>query len=127
MKIKDIELNDLQSKCVDLLAKTYVELGQKSDSDTMITFAQILADDLKSDFETLDFIDIIQSFKIGVRTSDDYHLNVKTYYKWIRSHRQVLWDNEDLSDQQKDKRLKYRSKKGTGLKKLNINKNILSL
>ena len=127
MKIKDIELNDLQSKCVDLLAKTYVELGQKSDSDTMITFAQILADDLKSDFETLDFIDIIQAFKIGVRTSDDYHLNVKTYYKWIRSHRQVLWDNEDLSDQQKDKRLKYRSKKGTGLKKLNINKNILSL
>jgi len=127
MKIKDIELNDLQSKCVDLLAKTYVELGQKSDSDTMITFAQILADDLKSDFETLDFIDIIQAFKIGVRSSDDYHLNVKTYYKWIRSHRQVLWDNEDLSDQQKDKRLKYRSKKGTGLKKLNINKNILSL
>ena len=105
-----MEMKDLQSKCVDLLAKTYLELGQKSDAETMITFAQILAEDLKDYFETLEFEDVIQSFKLGVRFSDDFHLNVKTYSKWIKAHRQIIWNNEGQSVQRMDKRLHYKIK-----------------
>ena len=52
-------------------------------------------------------------------------MTVKTYYHWIKSHRQIIWDNESKEPERKDKRLKYRSRNGTGLKKLNINKNRL--
>jgi hypothetical protein len=125
-KIKEIKTNDLQSMCVDLLAKTYLELGQKSDAETMITFAKILSEDLQDDFKNLTFEDIIQSFKQGVRTSDEFHLNVKTYYKWIKTHRQIIWNNTDKTPERMDKRLKYRSRNGTGLKKISINKTLLS-
>jgi len=126
MKIKEINIQELQSKCVDLLAKTYLELGQKSDAETMITFAQILSEDLQENFQNLTFEDIIQAFKQGVRNTDDFHLNVKTYFKWIKAHRQIIWDNMDQTPERMDKRLKYRSRNGTGLKKLSINKNLIS-
>ena len=126
MKIKEINIQELQSKCVDLLAKTYLELGQKSDAETMITFAQILSEDLQENFQNLTFEDIIQAFKQGVRNTDDFHLNVKTYFRWIKAHRQIIWDNTDKPPERMDKRLKYRSRNGTGLKKLSINKTLLS-
>jgi hypothetical protein len=124
-KIKEIKTSDLQSMCVDLLAKTYLELGQKSDAETMITFAQILSEDLQESFQNLTFEDITQSFKQGVRNTDDFHLNVKTYFKWIKTHRQIIWDNSDKTPERMDKRLKYRSRNGTGLKKLSINKKLI--
>lgn len=110
MKIKEIEKTELQSKCVDLLAKTYLELGQKSNAETMITFAQILSEDLIDYFGTLEFEDIIQAFKQGVRNSDDFHFNVKTYFKWIKAHRQIIWNNVGQSVQSLDKRLHYKIK-----------------
>lgn len=126
MKIKQFETTDLQLKCVDLLAKTYLELGQKSDAETMITFSNILCEDLQENFQDLTIQDIQQAFKQGVRNTDDFHLNVKTYFKWIKAHRQVIWNNEDKTPDQRDKRLKYRSRNGTGMKKISINKTLLS-
>lgn len=125
-KIKEIKTNDLQSMCVDLLAKTYLELGQKSDAETMITFAKILSEDLQESFQNLTFEDITQSFRQGVRNTDDFHLNVKTYFKWIKSHRQIIWNNTGVDPIRQDKRIKYRSRQGTGMKKLSINKTLLS-
>tara|TARA_R100001530_G_scaffold99380_1_gene69072 strand:- start:2743 stop:3123 length:381 start_codon:yes stop_codon:yes gene_type:complete len=126
MQIKEYQTKDLQLKCVDLLAKTYLELGQKSDSETMITLSQIFADDLQTDFQDLTMDDIIHAFKQGVRNTDDFHLTVKTYYKWIKAHRQIIWNNIETSADQMDKRLKYRSRNGTGLKKISINKTLIS-
>lgn len=126
MKIKEYQTKDLQLKCVDLLAKTYLELGQKSDSESMITLSQIFCDDLQTDFQDLTMDDIIHAFKQGVRNTDDFHLTVKTYYKWIKTHRQIIWNNIEISPDQMDKRLKYRSRNGTGLKKISINKTLLS-
>ena len=54
-QIKDIKMNDLQSLCVDLLAKSFLELRQKTKSEELIAYAQILSDDLKQDFEKLTF------------------------------------------------------------------------
>ena len=110
MEIKQMEMKDLQSKCVDLIAKSHLELRQKTDAETMVAFAQILAEDLKDYFETLEFEDIVQAFKQGVRNTDDFLLNVKTYTKWIKAHRQIIWNNEGQSVQRMDKRLHYKIK-----------------
>ena len=125
-QIKDIKMNDLQSLCVDLFAKSFLELRQKTKSEELIAYAQILSDDLKQDFEKLTFEDIVKAFREGVRNTDDFLISVKTYYKWIKAHRQIIWDNVDKPIHQIDKRLKYRTRKGTGIKKISINKNLIS-
>ena len=116
MKIKHLETNDLKLKCLDLVTKTFVELGQVKDDKTLAILAQTLSNDLLEDFSTLTFEDIVQSFRNGVRHTDAFVLNVQTYYKWIKAHRALIWNNE--GKEYKDKRLKYRSRTGTGLNKI---------
>jgi|TARA_R110000787_G_scaffold87489_4_gene186396 hypothetical protein len=125
IKIKDIEIEKVREFAVDLLSKSYMELGQRPNEEDIVMFAVILAEDLKEDFPNLELEDIRQSFRQGIRNSEKFHMTVKTYYHWIKSHRQIIWDNESKEPERKDKRLKYRSRNGTGLKKLNINKNRL--
>ena len=117
--IKQEDKKELTLKCVDLISKTFVELGQSKSAEEIALLAQSLRDDLIMDFPNLSFIDIENSFRGGVRNTDLFALNVKTYYKWIKSHRQLIWDNETKDEQQRDKRLAYRSREGTGMKSIN--------
>lgn len=119
--IKNIAIEDLRSEAVDIMNKAYLELGQNPSEDTIVSFAYILADDLKRDFHNMELQDIWEAFRNGVRETTEYHITVKTYYKWIKSHRQIIWDNETVEEHLQDKRLQYRSRKGTGMKRLNIN------
>ena len=114
MEIKNIELKKLRESCVDLMSQSYMELGQRPNTEDVVSFALILAADLKLDFPNLSFEDIKQSFRQGIRNGNEFHLNVQNYYKWIKEHRQIIWDNESKEPQQKDKRLNYRSRKGVG-------------
>jgi hypothetical protein len=114
--IKDIDIKDLELYCVDLVSKTLVELGQVKDEKHIVVLAKSLAYDLKEDFSKLYFEDIQQAFRQGVRTTEVFVLNVQTYYKWIKEHRALIWNNE--GKQCIDKRLKYRSRTGTGLSKI---------
>tara|TARA_R110002050_G_scaffold230091_1_gene365624 strand:+ start:2242 stop:2622 length:381 start_codon:yes stop_codon:yes gene_type:complete len=118
MVIKEIETSQLKLKCLDLITKTFVELGQVKDDKTLAILAQTLASDLLEDFPNLTFEDIQASFRQGVRNSKEFHLTVKTYYKWIKAHRQLIWNNASIEPERQDKRLKYRSRKGTGLKSI---------
>ena len=121
MKIKEYKLQDLQLKCVELISLTLVELGQVKDDKTLAILAQTLSTDLLEDFPNLTFEDIQQSFRNGVRHTETFVLNVQTYYKWIKAHRALIWNNE--GKEHTDKRLRYRSRKGTGLKSItNIKK-----
>ena len=122
MKINKIDQKELTLKCVDLLAKTYLELGQRPDEETISTMATILAEDLQKDFNKLEIQDIYESFRIGIRETDFFHITVKTYYKWIKAHQQIIWNNETIPEQHQDKRLQYRSRNGTGMKRIDINK-----
>ena len=63
MKIKNLETNDLKLKCLDLITKTFVELGQVKDDKTLAILAQTLSNDLLEDFSNLTFEDIVQSFR----------------------------------------------------------------
>jgi len=116
--IKDIDIKDLELHCVDLVSKTLVELGQVKDEKHIVVLAKSLAYDLKEDFSKLYFEDIQQAFRQGVRTTEVFVLNVQTYYKWIKSHRQLIWNESDKDSQRQDKRLRYRSRTGTGLSKI---------
>tara|TARA_R100001509_G_C4857401_1_gene212200 strand:- start:910 stop:1290 length:381 start_codon:yes stop_codon:yes gene_type:complete len=114
-KIKEIEIKELKLLCVDLISKTLVELGQNKTDKEIVVLATSLAEDLKEDFYKLYFIDIQKSFREGVRRTELFSLNVKTYYTWIRTHRNLIWANESKESTQIDKRLKYRSRNNTGM------------
>ena len=118
MKIKEIQIEELRTKCVDLLSKTFLQLRQNPTEDDIVMLAVILAEDLKEDFDKLEFQDIEQAFRLGIRNTDDFVVGVKTWYRWIKRHRQVIWDNVDKEPHRMDKRLRYRSKQGTGIKKI---------
>ncbi len=115
MKIKEYEIQELTLKCVELVSKTLVELGQVKDEKHIVILSQSLANDLKEDFKNLYFEDVQQAFRQGVRNTDKFVLNVQTYYLWIKAHRQLIWNEADKEPQRQDKRLKYRSRTGTGL------------
>lgn len=126
MIIKNLIIQDLRSESFKILKKAYFELGQSPDTETIVSMSLILADDLKRDFNKLTIEDIIESFRNGVR-GDEFHLNVKTYYKWINKQKSIIWANETIDENYKDKRLKYRSPNNTGLKAINTTINKLNL
>ena len=119
MKIKEIETSQLKLKCLDLITKTFVELGQVKDDKTLAILAQTLASDLLEDFPNLTFEDIQQAFRQGIRNTDRFVLNVQTYYLWIKAHRQLIWNESSKEPERQDKRLRYRSRKNTGLNNIN--------
>ena len=106
--IKNIPIEDLRLKCVDLLSKTFLQLRQNPTEDDIVSLAVILAEDLKEDFDKLHWIDIQKAFRQGIRNTDEFVVGVKTWYKWIKAHRQLIWSNEDKEIQYVDKRLQYR-------------------
>jgi hypothetical protein len=118
--IKNIAIEDLRSEAVDIMNKTYLELGQNPTEETIVSFSYILAEDLSRDFYNMEMRSIWEAFRIGVRQSEVFHLQVKTYYKWITDHRQIIWDNETIEPNMQDKRLNYRTRQGTGMKRINI-------
>lgn len=116
--IKSEDRKELTLKCVDLISKTLVELGQAKSEQEIVILARSLSDDLFRDFDNITFTDVENAFREGVRNTDLFALNVKTYYKWIASHRQLIWDNETIDEDQRDRRLSYRSRAGTGMKSI---------
>ena len=123
--IKDIDIKELELMCVDLISKTLVELGQIKDEKHIVILARSLAYDVKEDFKNLTFEDIVQAFRQGVRNTDSFVLNVQNYYKWIKDHRQLIWNESSKEPERQDKRLVYRSRKGTGLNKIENKINLI--
>ena len=125
MKIKEINIQELTIDCNNLLFKTLIELGQSKGEQWLLAMSNSLANDLKQDFENLTMEDIAHAFRNGVRNTNDvrFVLNVQTYYIWIKKHRQLIWNESSKEPERQDKRLQYRSRKGTGLKSItNIKK-----
>tara|TARA_R110002020_G_scaffold11269_5_gene42520 strand:+ start:3075 stop:3464 length:390 start_codon:yes stop_codon:yes gene_type:complete len=119
-KIKDIEDKELVIMCNELIFKTVLECNQSKDEKWLLARSVGLANDLKIDFDTLTFQDITQSFREGVRKTENTNTNivlsVNTFYRWIKAHRQLIWDNTAVDTHRQDKRLRYRS--GTGMKQI---------
>lgn len=93
--LKQENLKELSEKLLDLLAKTSVEIGHKTDAKTLATLSKIFATDLITEnrFNRLTFNQIEDAFRIGVRFGkDEPFLNIRTFYKWVYSHKKTIDD-----------------------------------
>ena len=91
--LKQENLKELSQKVLDLLATTAVEIGHKTDPQTLATLSKIFATDLITEkrFNRLTFNQIQDAFRIGVRFGkDEPFLNIRTFYKWVYSHKKTI-------------------------------------
>jgi len=105
-QIKTMTKEELLMGSVDLISKTYIELGQSNvEEDTIMILSQSLADDLAKTYKNFYFEDAQNAFNLGVRTpinGDFIHLNVPTYMKWLRKHKDLIWDARSKVDMGQD-------------------------
>tara|TARA_R110002050_G_scaffold72871_3_gene156899 strand:- start:491 stop:859 length:369 start_codon:yes stop_codon:yes gene_type:complete len=83
--LKQENLQELTEKVLDLVAKVAVEIGHKSDSQTMASLSKIFAQDLIQEkrFGNMTFNQVVDAFHQGVRFGkDEPFLNIRTFYKW---------------------------------------------
>ena len=95
--LKNENHKDLTNKVLDLIAKTSVEIGHKIDRDTLASLSKIFASDLIQEkrFGNMTFNQIDDAFRLGVRFGkDEPFLNIRTFYKWVYHHKQVVNDAE---------------------------------
>ena len=93
--LQEENFEELKVKVLDLIAKTSVELGHRSDAKTMSALSKIFAEDLQKEnrFKRMSFNMIIDSFHIGVRYADfDPYLNIRTFFRFIISHKKTIND-----------------------------------
>jgi len=91
--LKNENLKHLSEKVLDLIAKTSVEIGHKTDAQTMASLSKIFASDLINEkrFGNMTFNQIQDAFHQGVRFGkDEPFLNIRTFYKWVYAHKKVI-------------------------------------
>ena len=91
--LKEENLKELTEKVLDLVAKTSVEIGHKTDPQTMASLSKIFAQDLikENRFKNLTFNQVEDAFHQGVRFGkDEPFLNIRTFYKWTYAHKKVI-------------------------------------
>ena len=91
--LRDENIIQLTEKVYDLIARTSIEIGHKTDGKTMASLAKIFASDLQKEtrFGLMTFNQVQDAFHIGVRFGkDEPFLNIRTFYKWTYAHKQVV-------------------------------------
>ena len=86
-------VKDLTEKVYELVAKTSIELGHRTDGKTMAALSKIFAEDLirEKRFKRLTFNQIQEAFYQGVRFGNfDPFSNIRTFYKWIITHKKTI-------------------------------------
>jgi hypothetical protein len=94
--LKQESLKELTNKVLDLIAKTGVEIGHKTDSETLANLSKIFAEDLirEKRFGNMTFNQVQDAFRLGIRFGkDEPFLNIRTFYKWVYSHKKERIDN----------------------------------
>ena len=91
--LKQENLQDLTEKVYDLIAKTSIEIGHKTDGKSMASLSKIFASDLIKEkrFGNMTFNQIEDAFHQGVRFGkDEPFLNIRTFYKWCYAHKKLI-------------------------------------
>ena len=91
--LKQENLKELTEKVLDLVAKTSVEIGHKTDRQTMASLSKIFAADLIQEkrFGNMTFNQVQDAFRLGVRFGkDEPFLNIRTFYKWTYAQKKVI-------------------------------------
>ena len=91
--LKNENLKDLTVKVLDLVARTGVEIGHKTDRETLANLSKVFAQDLIQEkrFGNMTFNQIEDAFRLGVRFGkDEPFLNIRTFYRWAYAHKKVI-------------------------------------
>ena len=91
--LKNENLKDLTVKVLDLVARTGVEIGHKTDRETLANLSKIFATDLIQEkrFGKMSFNQVEDAFRLGVRFGkDEPFLNIRTFYRWVYAHKKVI-------------------------------------
>ncbi len=91
--LKQENLKELTEKVLDLVAKTAVEIGHKTDPQTMASLSKIFAEDLIQEkrFGNMTFNQVQDAFRQGVRFGkDEPFLNIRTFYKWVYTQKKLV-------------------------------------
>ena len=91
--LKQENLKELTLKVLDLVAKTGVEIGHKTDRETLANLSKIFAEDLirENRFGNMTFNQVVDAFHQGVRFGkEEPFLNIRTFYKWVYAHKKVI-------------------------------------
>jgi len=108
--LKQENLKSLTEKVLDLIAKTSVEIGHRTDSKTLVTLSKIFASDLIQEkrFGNMTFNQIQDAFRLGVRFGkDEPFLNIRTFYKWVYAHKKIIDDATYQVETLKQKNVPY--------------------
>ena len=104
------DLKELTEKVLDLLGKTSVEIGHKTDPKTLASLSKIFATDLIRErrFGKMTFNQIVDAFHIGVRFGkDEPFLNIRTFYKFVYTHKKTIDDATYQTETLKIKNVPY--------------------
>ena len=86
IQLKNEKTYLLMKKCYELISKTSIELGLKTEGKNISGLSTIFAEDLIKEkrFCKMTFNQIQDAFHLGVRFGkDEPFLNIRTFYKWI--------------------------------------------
>ena len=104
--IKTMTRGQLVIGSIDILSKTYIELGQHNvEEETLEVLSESLTDDLIRIYQNFYFEDAVKAFSLGVRSEfngDFIHLNVPTYMRWLRAYIDIIWDARSQVDKGAD-------------------------
>tara|TARA_Y100000310_G_scaffold320685_1_gene377379 strand:+ start:1956 stop:2315 length:360 start_codon:yes stop_codon:yes gene_type:complete len=89
--IKEINREELEKKCLLLIGKTFVDLGQTKPANEKIVLAEGLRKILITKFPKLSWQAVEVGFEDGVMESNEFHLCIKTMYKWLYAIRSKIW------------------------------------
>jgi hypothetical protein len=104
------DIKNLTAKVLDLIAKTAVEIGHKSDPKSLASLSKIFASDLITErrFGRMTFNQVQDAFHLGVRFGkDEPFLNIRTFYKWVYAHKKVIDDATYQTETLKQKNVPY--------------------
>ena len=83
----------MKDKLYDIISRTAIELGFKTDGKTLAILTKTFAYDLQNDnrFKRLTIQDVDEAFRLGVRIdTKDSFLNIRTFYRWCLEYKKRL-------------------------------------
>ena len=89
--IKKINKGELEKKCLHLIGKTFVDLGQIKPADEKVVLAKRLSQILITRYYKLSWQAVEQAFDDGVLESEEFHLCGKTMSKWLLTIKHKIW------------------------------------
>tara|TARA_R110002051_G_scaffold2277_1_gene11776 strand:+ start:1450 stop:1839 length:390 start_codon:yes stop_codon:yes gene_type:complete len=93
--LKNETLKELTAKVLDLVARTGVEIGHKTDRETLANLSKVFAQDLIQEkrFGNMTFNQVEDAFRLGVRFGkEEPFLNIRTFYRWVYQHKKERID-----------------------------------